>query len=73
MSDTQLKKGCFENEGLDLTIKEYSSGKAAAESMLNGEVDIYLRLQICLLCSIASAERISASFQHLPPLMILSK
>ena len=40
MSDTQLKKGYFENEGLDLTIKEYGSGKAATESILNGEVDI---------------------------------
>jgi len=33
-------QGYFENEGLDITIKEYGSGKAATESMFNGEVDI---------------------------------
>ena len=34
-------KGFFEEEGLDLTIKEFSSGKASLTAMLNGEgVDI---------------------------------
>jgi len=34
------EQGYFAKEGLDITIKEYSSGKKAMQSMLAGEVDI---------------------------------
>ena len=35
-----LKQRLFTKEGLDVTIKEYSSGRQALESMFAGEVDI---------------------------------
>jgi len=34
------KQGFFADEGLDVTVEEFSSGKKATESMLNGEIDI---------------------------------
>ena len=34
------KNGYFQEEGLDLTIKKYKTGKASFENMLNGVVDI---------------------------------
>ncbi len=34
------KKGFFSDEGLDVTLKEYSSGKKATEALFIGEVDI---------------------------------
>jgi NitT/TauT family transport system substrate-binding protein len=34
------KKGYFSDEGIDITIKEYSSGKLATKNMFDGEVDI---------------------------------
>ncbi len=34
------KKGFFSDEGLDVTLKEYSSGKKATNALLIGEVDI---------------------------------
>lgn len=34
------KQEFFADEGLDVTIEEFSSGKEATESMLNGEIDI---------------------------------
>lgn len=34
------KQGFFADEGLDVTVEEFSSGKKAAESMFNGEIDI---------------------------------
>jgi ABC-type nitrate/sulfonate/bicarbonate transport system substrate-binding protein len=34
------KKGYFSDEGIDITVKEYSSGKIATKSMFAGEVDI---------------------------------
>ena len=33
-------QGYFEKNGLEVTIKDYESGKAAADSLLNGEADI---------------------------------
>jgi NitT/TauT family transport system substrate-binding protein len=33
-------QGFFENNGLDVTIKDYQSGKAAADALINGEADI---------------------------------
>lgn len=34
------KKGYFSDEGIDIAIKEYSSGKLATKSMFTGEVDV---------------------------------
>jgi len=34
------KQGFFSDEGLDVTVKEYSSGKVAAKALFAGEVDI---------------------------------
>lgn len=34
------KQGFFADEGLDVTVEEFSSGKKATESMLNEEIDI---------------------------------
>lgn len=34
------KKGYFSDEGIDITIKEYSSGKLAAKKMFTGEAEI---------------------------------
>ena len=33
-------QGFFEENGLDVTIKGYASGKACADALINGEVDI---------------------------------
>ena len=33
-------QGYFEKNGLDVTIKDYESGKAAADALINGEADI---------------------------------
>ena len=33
-------QGFFEENGLDVTIKDYQSGKAAADALINGEADI---------------------------------
>ncbi len=33
-------QGYFEENGLDVTIKDYESGKAAADALIEGEVDI---------------------------------
>ena len=33
-------QGFFEENGLDVTIKDYASGKAAADALINGEADI---------------------------------
>ena len=33
-------QGCFEENGLDVTIKSYASGKAAADALIDGEADI---------------------------------
>lgn len=33
-------QGCFEKNGLELTIKSYQSGKAAADALIDGEADI---------------------------------
>ncbi len=35
-----FEKGYFQEEGVDVTVKEYSSGKLALEGLLTGEVDI---------------------------------
>ena len=34
------KQGFFSDEGLDVTVKEYSSGKVATNALFSGEVDI---------------------------------
>ena len=33
-------QGFFEKNGLEVTIKDYQSGKAAADALINGEADI---------------------------------
>lgn len=35
-----VEKGFYSKEGLDVTVKEYPSGKRAVEGMLSGEVDV---------------------------------
>lgn len=61
------KQGYFEKEGLDVTIREFSSGKAAAGSMFKGEVDIstvadmpvvfnsFLREDFCVISTLTSS------------------
>ena len=48
-------QGFFEENGLEVTIKDYESGKAAADSLLDGEADI---------CTSADFVFVSNSFDH---------
>ncbi len=49
------EQGFFEESGLDITIKGYESGKACADALINGEVDI---------CTSAGFVFVSNSFDY---------
>jgi len=60
------KQGFFSDEGLDVTVKEYSSGKNGNQGPFSPEKLTYLPWQICQLYSIASKETIFVSLPLLP-------
>ena len=49
------EQGFFKNNGLDVTIKDYESGKAAADALIDGEADI---------CTSAGFVFVSNSFDY---------
>ena len=60
----------FASNGLNVTVKDYASGSAAVEGMLNGEVDIATATEFVLASKALSDEQVSAftsitEFQHI--------